>query len=1425
VKKGAVLVRSSADSRFAPRVCGCLLVSIAVMALWSATAQPAAAAAWDTGACNSLLPGTSGAVSPPGVTSETWVPLQQQAIAQTEELYGQTSGTDPSTLTALVKARGVTRAFMFADLVKAIKDIQDGTATTDQQAEVASFKRVVQYGRQWMALDALNLWNAYNASGAAWSTTSNSILQLIFGAIGLPWRNEIHVPTAEELLSQAETDFWGAPMTTTDGAGHVLPNYPLGGAESAQALQQATDATSFLNAIGQTQVETPSQTGTDSALGGALKTMETALGTTSSGEVAEGLLGVRELATIAGFGENEFEPTGSFIALANLVFTAVSAGDTTQTLNTDLLNATNDDVDIVAALGDPTMFTELFNDFVAQTLHTVPNAVATGNDPDCRTSNKPANAAPPAPDATFRVSHFNSGSQSTPDYQYTTQTLGGNAAAGPAVPNGVTAINDPSVIDWSYARDVGPGAPRVYGQAASQPCTPPTAAADHNPTCGGQWPISQVSYGVPGDAGEGFGLRNPSVYYPASGHWYLTFNGANGQPHTTAPVTVSSDGKTVHPTDSEVEQAIANADPQDFPTLPCGTDPQDLAVPSADRGQAPCFAWNPNTHFGTDVIVSGNQADGNTNAPPDYQVIFDIMVKGDLGNWAPQFVAHGGQGPGQPSDCQVVNGDSTGGVCVSTLFFGFPFAGDVVQSETIWPQQRNDVCVNDSRTCTETASYGWPTPYPVQRECQAISPADGMFDVRVVATVNPADAAGSCAGAALDRSFTVTPSVRYRATDGSLWTAWRVPPTVGASRFLNIQDAQLLGGETAGVDGSCAPPQDKNAICLQGSGTHWTSEFHAGDTIMLQDPASPQNNDLGGLLSMTRKVERVVDDTHMELNSSVECVSGSDGNDCMMFNTEGYTSFMNPADGSVGSQNGMMTLCITDGCVQSPPAFRFNVYKLTALNPGTTCPVWDPATAAHPPAGGCYYSDSLQFQTQTAGSDGQSLWWNLSLPAFPPAPHAVQAGARNAIRAQTDPLEPWLDQPTVTQQPQSVLVNPGADASFTAAASGAPTPSVQWQQSTDAGSTWVDVLGATAATLSVNATSAQNGNAYRAVFTNTQGSRTTRSGTLSVAAAPSITQQPGSLPTPAPGQTFTLTAKAGGVPQPAADWQVSLDGGLTWQDISGTQSSLSLIWPQALAATPLIRVIYANSAGSATSDPAIVGPPSDVPGIPSNTAPPSVSGTAQVGRTLSASQGSWSGNQPLSFAYQWQRCASTCSDIGPATTSSYKLTGPDSGARIRVSVQAANLAGSAAATSPQVGPVAVAPSTGGRLPTAAQIRAALLKILVPHGKAAKIGQLRVHHGYAVTFTSPSGGRLVVGWYQVPKGARLAKATRKPRPVLIAQLITTLRKAGRAKLKITLTRAGLRALAHARTMKLTGTGTFTPTGGRATSVRKTFTLKR
>jgi hypothetical protein len=86
---------------------------------------------------------------------------------------------------------------------------------------------------------------------------------------------------------------------------------------------------------------------------------------------------------------------------------------------------------------------------------------------------------------------------------------------------------------------------------------------------------------------------------------------------------------------------------------------------------------------------------------------------------------------------------------------------------------------------------------------------------------------------------------------------------------------------------------------------------------------------------------------------------------------------------------------------------------------------------------------------------------------------------------------------------------------------------------------------------------------------------------------------------------------------------------------------------------------------------------------PANTSPPTLSGSAQQGQTLSASSGSWTGS-PSSYAYQWRRCDSSggnCTSISDATASSYTLASSDVGATIRVVVTASNSAGSASAAS------------------------------------------------------------------------------------------------------------------------------------------------
>jgi hypothetical protein len=97
---------------------------------------------------------------------------------------------------------------------------------------------------------------------------------------------------------------------------------------------------------------------------------------------------------------------------------------------------------------------------------------------------------------------------------------------------------------------------------------------------------------------------------------------------------------------------------------------------------------------------------------------------------------------------------------------------------------------------------------------------------------------------------------------------------------------------------------------------------------------------------------------------------------------------------------------------------------------------------------------------------------------------------------------------------------------------------------------------------------------------------------------------------------------------------------------------------------------------------------------PSNTAAPSIGGTARQGSTLTAANGSWS-NTPTTYAYQWQRCHSDgtgCGSIVGATNQTYTLASSDVLHTVRVVVTATNADGNGTATSD---PSAVVDSTNG----------------------------------------------------------------------------------------------------------------------------------
>ena len=97
---------------------------------------------------------------------------------------------------------------------------------------------------------------------------------------------------------------------------------------------------------------------------------------------------------------------------------------------------------------------------------------------------------------------------------------------------------------------------------------------------------------------------------------------------------------------------------------------------------------------------------------------------------------------------------------------------------------------------------------------------------------------------------------------------------------------------------------------------------------------------------------------------------------------------------------------------------------------------------------------------------------------------------------------------------------------------------------------------------------------------------------------------------------------------------------------------------------------------------------------PANVAAPTITGSAAEGSTLTVSSGSWSGDAPITFSFQWRRCDSSgasCTDISGATGQTRTVVSSEVGSTLRAAVTATNTAGTSTALT-QPTPVVVAAS-------------------------------------------------------------------------------------------------------------------------------------
>ena len=242
----------------------------------------------------------------------------------------------------------------------------------------------------------------------------------------------------------------------------------------------------------------------------------------------------------------------------------------------------------------------------------------------------------------------------------------------------------------------------------------------------------------------------------------------------------------------------------------------------------------------------------------------------------------------------------------------------------------------------------------------------------------------------------------------------------------------------------------------------------------------------------------------------------------------------------------------------------------------------------------------------------------------------------------------------------------------------------QWQRCSKAGTECEDIGGETKSTYVI-----QNGDAAHTLrvlvtATNVAGSTEKESATTGevLGVGPSNTEQPAISGTASAGQLLTASSGKWTGTEPITfeyEWlRCNTSGAACTQAAAPSVLPTYLLAGADVGHTLRVKVLAKNIAGSGSAESE---PTATVTGVkPSNVIAPTVLGLDITGQTLTATEGTWTGTEPISYTYRWQQCSKAgteCENIAGATKSTYVIQSGDAGHTLRVWVLAKNVAGAA----------------------------------------------------------------------------------------------------------------------------------------------------